>query len=141
MKATAFLFSLTLLLLAAPVAQAFATGPANSVRTSPLRSSVTHDELPKSYVVPQAAATTELPAVVLHPTMTAVNQRRRVGLDRLELPKHSVEPTIPIVLEQLEAWGGRVAMVAALGLVVNELTTGQSLPDQLLSLLQTLSLS
>lgn len=54
----------------------------------------------------------------------------------LELPRHSADASVPnAALASAERMLGRASMVAALVLVANELATGQSLPEQIMSVL------
>lgn len=57
----------------------------------------------------------------------------------LELPRHTVAVQERRPLATAERMLGRVSMVAALVLLANELVSGQSLPDQIFSVLTVLS--
>jgi hypothetical protein len=72
-----------------------------------------------------------LPAEALRRTTS-----KSASLGRLKIPRH-IEPDLAKakMVMSLEILLGRAAMVASVVLFVVELTTGQSLPDQLFTLL------
>ena len=64
-------------------------------------------------------------------------QRMRTASD-LELPRHTVTNQVPAAIAAMESALSRVSMVTAIVLIANELATGQSLPDQICSVMTKL---